>query len=283
MEGSSSPASLRAEAEEISQKKMLVGKQSNLPNPPSRPGHPNSSMRALYNALYRAYGPQGWWPADTPLEVIIGAYLTQNTSWRAVERSIANLRERGVLCLEGLRRTGAEELRLLIRPSGYMVRKAAALKAFIAFLDQEHAGSLDRLAALPTLLARRQLLALPGVGQETADAILLYALGHPVMVADEYLRRVASRHGLAPPGAKYEQLQALARAAFAGEAPGAYVPLAKEFHALIVAVGKNHCRPQPLCQGCPLECSLEIAERHKPGELSSHQTIAAFQSGKLGR
>lgn len=260
---------------------MLSEKQSNLPNSPSRPGRPNSSMRELYNALFRAYGPQGWWPAETALEVIVGAYLTQNTSWMAVERSVANLREHGLLCLQGLRRVSTEELRLLIRPSGYMVRKAAGLKAFILFLDQEHAGSLDRLAALPTPVARQQLLALPGVGQETADAILLYALGHPVMVADEYLRRVASRHGLAPPGAKYEQIQALARAAFTGEAPAAYVPLAKEFHALIVAVGKNHCRNQPLCQGCPLESFLEEVDQHRPAGAPS--SSVPVPTGKRGR
>src|ERR1700722_13055933 len=126
-------------------------------------------LRNFHDQLAAAYGPQQWWPAQTALEVIVGAYLTQNTSWRGVERSIANLMAHDVLNLNGLRSIAEEELRVLIRPSGYMVRKAAAIKAFVAFLDQQHGGSLARLAAPPTSLARHQLLALPGVGEETAD------------------------------------------------------------------------------------------------------------------
>lgn len=221
------------------------------------PARRGPSLRTLYSALYNAYGQQCWWPADTPLEVVVGAYLTQNTSWLAVERSLNNLRARGLLNLDGLRTIAEPELQTLIRPSGHMTRKASAIKAFICFLDLEHERSLERLAAAPTPLVRQQLLALPGVGEETADAILLYALDHPAMVADEYLRRIAFRHGLAPQGAKYAQLQALAEAAFAGEDLDTYTSLAKEFHALVVAVGKNHCRNQPVCEGCPLECFLE--------------------------
>lgn len=224
------------------------------------PTRPKPSLRTLYNALYASYGQQCWWPADSPLEVAVGAYLTQNTSWLAVERSIANLKARDALTLEGLRAIPEDELRLLIRPSGHVTRKAAAIKAFVSFLDREHGGSIERLAAVPTPMARRQLLALPGVGEETADAILLYALDHPVMVADEYLRRIASRHGLASGGAKYAQLQELAASAFAGEELDTYTSLAKEFHALVVAVGKDHCRNQPICHGCPLERFLEKKE-----------------------
>jgi endonuclease-3 related protein len=209
-------------------------------------------LRNFHDQLMATYGPQQWWPAETALEVIVGAYLTQNTSWRGVERSIANLRERGVMHLAGLRKIGEEELRLLIRPSGYMVRKAAAIKAFVAFLDREHAGSLPQLAALPTHVAREQLLALPGVGEETADAILLYALFHPVPVVDEYLRRIADRHGLMGRGEKYGAVRELVEAAFHGDPAEWRVPLLNEFHALVVAVGKNHCGPQPRCQGCPL-------------------------------
>jgi endonuclease III related protein len=228
------------------------------------PTRPKPGLRTLYNALYASYGQQCWWPADTPLEVAVGAYLTQNTSWLAVERSIANLKARGAMTLEGLRAIPEDELRMLIRPSGHMTRKAAAIKAFVAFLDREHAGSMERLAAVPTPMARRQLLALPGVGNETADAILLYALDHPVMVADEYLRRIAWRHSLAPEGAKYAQLQELAASAFAGEELDTYTSLAKEFHALVVAVGKDHCRNQPICHGCPLERFLDQEEEKSP-------------------
>ena len=209
-------------------------------------------LRNFHDQLAAAYGPQQWWPAQTALEVIVGAYLTQNTSWRGVERSIANLMAHDVMNLNGLRSIAEEELRVLIRPSGYMVRKAAAIKAFVAFLDQQHGGSLARLAAQPTSLARHQLLALPGVGEETADAILLYALQHPVAVVDEYLRRIADRHGLAGRDHKYAQLQELVHGAFAHDPPEFRLPLLNEFHALVVAVGKHHCGPRPRCEGCPL-------------------------------
>jgi endonuclease-3 related protein len=209
-------------------------------------------LRNFHDQLAAAYGPQQWWPAQSALEVIVGAYLTQNTSWRAVERSIANLIAHGVMNLDGLRAIGEDDLRTLIRPSGYMVRKAAAIKAFVAFLDQQHGGSLARLAAQPTPLVRRQLLALPGVGEETADAILLYALLHPVAVVDEYLRRITDRHGLAGRKNKYAQLQELVHTAFAPDPPEFRLPLLNEFHALVVAVGKHHCGPRPRCEGCPL-------------------------------
>ncbi len=209
-------------------------------------------LRNFHDQLMAAYGPQQWWPAQTPLEVIVGAYLTQNTSWRSVERSIANLLAHRVMNLDGLRAIPEEELRSLIRPSGYMVRKAAAIKAFVAFLDREHGSSLARLAAQPTNIVRRQLRALPGVGEETADAILLYALLHPVAVVDEYLRRIADRHGLAPRERKYAEVQQLVHAAFEPDPPEFRTQLLNEFHALVVAVGKNHCGPQARCQGCPL-------------------------------
>jgi endonuclease III related protein len=209
-------------------------------------------LRNFHDQLAAAYGPQHWWPAQTALEVIVGAYLTQNTSWRGVERSIANLVANNAMNLAGLRAITEEELRTLIRPSGYMVRKAAAIKAFVAFIDQHYDGSLDRLAAQPTSLVRRQLLALPGVGEETADAILLYALLHPVAVVDEYLRRITDRHGLAGREHNYTQLQDLVHTAFAPDPPDFHLPLLNEFHALVVAVGKHHCGPQPRCEGCPL-------------------------------
>jgi endonuclease III related protein len=209
-------------------------------------------LRNFHDQLAAAYGPQQWWPAQTPLEVIVGAYLTQNTSWRAVERSIANLIARDAMNLEGLRAIQEDELRMLIRPSGYMVRKAAAIKAFISFLDRDHGSSLARLAAQPTSVLRRQLLDLPGVGEETADAILLYALLHPVAVVDEYLRRIADRHGLAGRERKYGEVQRLVDDAFAADPAESRLQLYNEFHALVVAVGKHHCGPKARCEGCPL-------------------------------
>ena len=216
----------------------------------------------MHDHLMAAYGPQAWWPAKSSFEVILGAYLTQNTAWKAVERSLANLREAGALNIHGLRRLSIEELRELIRPSGFYMRKALALKAFIAMLDANFEGSLEKLAAQPTAALRRRLLALPGVGPETADAILLYALGHAVPVADEYLRRIAERHQLldSPPRndrGGYEALVHLTRQAFSGEVASGHAQFFNEFHALTVAVGKAHCGKTAQCEECPLAGDLD--------------------------
>lgn len=212
-------------------------------------------MRRMHDRLLAAYGAQHWWPAKTSFEVILGAYLTQNTAWKAVERSLENLRAAGALTVEGLRGLRLEELRRLIEPSGFYMRKAPALKAFLALLDERFDGSLEAMAAAPTADLRSLLLALPGVGPETADAILLYALGHAVPMADEYLRRVVERHGLLPGVTKkirYEELTELTRAAFAGDPATEQGRLYNEFHALTVAVGKAHCGRTARCAGCPL-------------------------------
>ncbi len=224
----------------------------------------------MHDDLMRAYGPQHWWPAKTPFEVILGAYLTQNTAWKAVERSLANLRAAGALTPEGLRAIPLARLRRLIRPSGFITRKAPALKAFVAMLEKEFGGSLDTLAAMPTAALRERLLDLPGVGPETADAILLYALGHAVPVADEYLRRIAERHGLLAPTEgrlriPYDALADLTRRAFAGDPAESRAQLFNEFHALTVAVGKAHCGRTARCEGCPLAADL----RHASSQLKA--------------
>ena len=209
-------------------------------------------LRRFYEALALAYGPQHWWPSESQLETIIGAYLTQNTSWRNVVRSIANLKAAGALTLPGLRALDDEQLRTLIRPSGYMVRKGAAIRAFLVLLDEHYSGSFAEMAAAPVEETREHLLALPGVGPETADAILLYALDQPVMVVDEYLRRVVTRHGLLDERARYAGVQQLALAAFAQDGRTDLLQHYNEFHALIVEVGKTHCGGVPRCSGCPL-------------------------------
>jgi endonuclease-3 related protein len=220
----------------------------------------------MYDHLVERFGPQQWWPAKTKIEVVIGAYLTQNTAWKSVERSIANLEARGVLTIGGLREISEAELRGLIRPSGFMLRKAAALKAFVAFLDAHYAGQIEVLhsaAVLDVSAVRKDLLALPGVGPETADAILLYALDGPAMVVDEYLRRITVRHVLVPDTAKYAEIQVLAEQAFAperaAEKPADLARHYNEFHALVVHIGKTHCGRIPRCEGCPLAFDLKQA------------------------
>lgn len=235
----------------------------------------------MHDLLVKAYGPQHWWPAETAFEVILGAYLTQNTSWKAVERSLENLRAAGALSIDGLRALSVDELRELIRPSGFYTRKAPALKAFMTMLDEEFEGSLDILAAAPTEKLRARLLALPGVGYETADAILLYALGHSVPVADEYLRRIAERHALLTPApaknrAGYESLVQLTTQAFADDPPRQRTKLFNEFHALVVAVGKAHCSKQAMCMGCPLE-----HDSHQTPAVSDQLSVASRQQSTV--
>ena len=217
-------------------------------------------LRRFYDTLVAHYGPQRWWPAETAIETVVGAYLTQNTSWRNVERSIANLKSANVMTVDGLRSVADETLRNLIRPSGYMVRKGAAVKAFIHLLDADYSGSLEAMAAAPAAQTREALLALPGVGPETADAILLYALAQPVMVVDEYLRRIVTRHGLLDEKARYGELQQLALQAFGDDSQETRLAHCNEFHALVVEVGKTHCGGVPRCSGCP----LHVAAFHPP-------------------
>ncbi len=218
-------------------------------------------LRRMHDRLAEAYGPQHWWPAKTSFEVVIGAYLTQNTSWKSVEISLANLKQAGALTVDGLRALPLPVLQRLIRPSGFHTRKAPALKAFVAMLDAEFDGSLKRLAATATLTVRKRLLELPGVGPESADAILLYALKHPVPMADEYLRRIVDRHGLIDPAPGrnrkgYDSLIELTLQAFSSDSTARQTQLFNEFHALIVGVGKAHCRRNPRCEDCPLRNDL---------------------------
>ena len=223
-------------------------------------------LRHMHDLLVAAYGPQSWWPAKTPFEVILGAYLTQNTTWKAVEHSLENLRIAGALNLEGMRAISGERLQELIRPSGFSTRKAPAIKAFVNMVDAEFAGSLEVLSAVPTAKLRLRLMDLPGVGTETADAILLYALHHSVPMADEYLRRIVERHGLIDPAPQrnrrgYEALVQLTAQAFGDDFFKDRAQLFNEFHALTVAVGKAHCGRVARCTGCPLASDLEFANR----------------------
>ncbi len=219
----------------------------------------------MYRRLAVTYGPQHWWPSQSPLETIIGACLTQGTAWTAVERSLATLRQRNLLDFQALRAVPEAELRELIRPSGFMQRKASTLHAVLDLIKSEYGGSIENFSRAPLATARAQLLAISGIGPETADAILLYALNQPVMVVDEYLRRVAIRHGLASPRARYADLQQLALSAFADEHnSAALADHCNEFHALIVQTGKDYCRRTPDCAHCPLRADLDAHLRGKP-------------------
>ena len=169
----------------------------------------NKEIRAYYDALYRAWGPQHWWPAQSRLEVVAGAYLTQNTSWTNVEMALANLRAARILSVRGIREAPVRQLEGLIRPAGYFRQKAERLKLFVDFLDRRYGGSLPRMFARPTRELRQELLVLNGIGPETADSILLFAGNHPVFVVDTYTRRILTRHEILPEKSGYEEIQEL--------------------------------------------------------------------------
>jgi endonuclease-3 related protein len=169
----------------------------------------HEAIRAYYDTLFSAWGCQHWWPAQSRFEMIVGAFLTQNTAWTNVEKALANLRRTRHLTISGIRSSSQAELESLIRPSGYFRQKAQRLKAFVEFLDERYGGSLTRMFARPTAQLRDELLALNGVGPETADSILLYAGNHPAFVVDAYTRRILERHQVIASGASYEEIREL--------------------------------------------------------------------------
>lgn len=211
-------------------------------------GRTAETLRTFYDAMLAACGPQHWWPARTPTEVIIGAILTQNTAWRNVERAIANLEGAGALDWRVLRDLPQERLAELIRPAGTFNVKARRLRAFVDWLWARFDGDLERMFATPPSTLREELLGIPGIGRETADAILLYAGGVPTFVVDAYTARILARHGLIDRDADYDEIKDLFESNLPSEAE-----LFNEYHALLVAVGKTHCRPRARCEGCPLE------------------------------
>jgi len=206
-------------------------------------------LEEIYRRLDEAYGDQRWWPGETPFEVAVGAILTQNTNWTNVARAIANLKREGVLSPGALRALPADELAWLIRPAGYYNVKARRLRAFLDFLAEDFAGDMAAIAACGLEDLRPRLLAVKGIGRETADSILLYACGLATFVVDAYTCRVLTRHGLAAEDADYDELKEL----FETNLP-TDVRLYNQYHALLVKVGKERCRPrEPRCEGCPLE------------------------------
>ncbi len=205
-------------------------------------------LETVYQRLYEAHGHLGWWPGETQLEIIVGAILTQNTSWRNVEQAIAALKDARMLSLRGLRLVDVDALERAVRPSRYFRQKARKLKAFLAYLDRTHHGSLSAMARTPTETLRQQLLAIWGIGPETADSILLYAFDRPVFVVDAYTKRILVRHGWIGRGCDYEAMRAFFEARLPAD-PELY----NDFHAQIVIIGKDYCRPAPRCDNCPLK------------------------------
>ncbi len=204
-------------------------------------------LRKMYDRLWSAYGPQHWWPARTPTEVVIGAILTQNTAWKNVERAIGNLKKARCLTWRALRNCSEVDLAELVQPSGTYHVKAARLKAFVDYLWENHDGSLESMLDGEIDDVRERLLSIRGIGPETADAILLYAGKRPTFVVDAYTIRILRRHFVIDDKADYEAVHRLFHEALRPD-----VRLYNEYHALLVAVGKRHCRTLAACDGCPL-------------------------------
>ena len=213
-----------------------------------------ADMMTIYQRLMRAYGPQGWWPADSPFEVMVGAVLTQNTRWENVEMAIARLKDADMLDAGRIAACDDETLADCIRPAGFYRQKSRYLKVLARFCAE--AGGAARLRRQPATLLRLRLLALTGIGPETADSILLYALDKPVFVVDAYTRRIFHRLGHLPARAGYDETQRH----FHNRLPHS-LPLFQEYHALIVAHAKRHCRARPACEGCPLQTACAHAAR----------------------
>ena len=249
----------------------------------------DEQVRQIYRRLAQAWGPQHWWPAESRFEVIVGAILTQNTSWTNVERAMASLRQAGVLSIQGIRNITVAELEPLVRSSGYFRQKAQRLKDFVSFVDARYGGSLEEMFASPSEELRLALLEQKGIGMETADSILLYAGLHPVFVVDAYTRRILERHEAVRASAKYDDIRVLVEQALAEEQapsfqsagtkldtrPKAHDPSAmstaqqsararvyNEMHGLLVQVGKHYCHKQrPECDRCPLGNLLSARQR----------------------
>jgi endonuclease-3 related protein len=240
---------------------------------------PGETLRRFYATLLESFGPQGWWPARTRWEVIWGAILTQNTTWRNAALALKNLRKAGLLAWRPLRQVSLRELEERIRPAGFYRQKARTLRKFADWIEQAHRGSLDSLFSLGAARARVQLLALKGIGPETADAILLYSGRLPLFVADAYTRRVLARHQLLSAAADYSSAQQFLHQHLPPDAA-----LFNEFHALLVEAAKRFChRNVAHCENCPLGKYLEpnanLENRKSRFETRSSARNLSFDSG----
>jgi len=207
-----------------------------------------ASLKEYLDALLAHYGPPKWWPAETPFEVMVGAILTQNTAWKNVEKALHNLKTYGLLDARKIHELDQDTLALAIKPAGTYNLKAARLKGFVAWFLERYDGDLEKMKQVPIHRLREELLEVKGVGPETADAILLYALEMPSFVVDTYSHRVLTRHELALDEATYDDLKEYFEKNLPRDAK-----LYNDFHALIVSVGKEFCRPKARCEACPLK------------------------------
>jgi len=206
-------------------------------------------INKIYRLLYKRYGPQGWWPGDTQLEYILGAILTQNTSWKNVEKAINNLKKSNLISIDKLKLLTTDELAQLIRSSGYFNQKALKIKNFVNFIIDNYNGNLENMFDEDIHVLRNNLLNIKGIGPETADCIILYGGNKAIFVIDTYTYRVLSRHGLVPEQTSYNEMQELFMDSL-NDDPQIF----NEYHALLVKVGKEHCKKRsPICAGCPLE------------------------------
>lgn len=209
----------------------------------------SSRLYTIYKKLYQYFGAQNWWPGDSPFEVMVGAILTQNTNWGNVERAISNLKKEKLLCPDKLYRLSHRKLASLIKPAGYYNIKTKRLKSFLRFFLKNYQGSIKKMCLVDTQQLRLRLLSVNGIGQETADSILLYALNKPIFVIDAYTKRILSRHRLIKEDAAYAGVQNFFMRNLKKE-----VQLFNEYHALLVQLGKNFClKKTPKCAACPLK------------------------------
>ena len=216
----------------------------------------NQTLQSIYRQLLAGYGPQNWWPAPEPFEVIVGAVLTQSAAWSNVEKAIANLKAADALSPRTLRQLPLPELARLIHPCGYYNAKALKLKSFAHWLREHYNDNLDKLFAHDIDYLRQQLLSVHGIGEETADSIILYAANKPIFVIDAYTRRIINRIGLAPTANSYSAYQAL----FMDNLP-MDTRLFNEYHALLVCLAKDVCRRRPTCQRCCLNNFCQFYRR----------------------
>jgi endonuclease-3 related protein len=220
-----------------------------------------TDLLSIHDILLERFGPQSWWPGDTPFEVVIGAILTQSTSWTNVEKAIGNLKDKKLLSPEGIHKIDAGELALHIKSAGYYNAKARKLKEFMEHLYTNHSGKLDRLFESDAKALRVELLSIWGIGPETADSIVLYAAEKPEFVVDAYTKRIFSRLGYVKEDISYEGLKEFSEKNLPRD-----VKIYNEFHALLVRLGKEHCKKsKPVCTECPLtkECKRKGVRRKK--------------------